>query len=155
MKYVLLHELQVGQFLMTLPQHLESVASLNEECLWVVLCLADAPYVPEGFSIADNKKKEDAAPYILACLGVGACQIYAEECLKLSQVSNNAAKQLAADIEYFGNVLDDIGVQMHVNLRALIHLLRLKPEEFFEKGAGYPHRVIAAVRHMRSIAPKT
>jgi hypothetical protein len=144
---------------MTLPQHLEAVVSMNEQHLWAVLSLPDPPYSPEGFSptsLGDpDHNKEDPAAYILACLGLGACQVYAEECLKLTHVSSNAAKQLAADIEYFGNVLDDIGVQMHANLRALVSLLRLSPEEFFDKSAaGFPPRVVAAVRHMRGISSK-
>ena len=139
---------------MTLPQHLESVVSMNEKYLWAVLSLPDPPYSPEGFSIGDPDNNEDPAAYILACLGVGACQVYADECLKLTHVSANASKQLAADIEYFGNVLDDIGVQMHANLKALVNLLRLGQEEFYEKSAGFPPRVVAAVRHMRGISAK-
>ncbi|XP_063222292.1 conserved oligomeric Golgi complex subunit 7 isoform X2 [Bacillus rossius redtenbacheri] len=129
---------QIGQYLMTLPQHLEPFLLRDNPSLSLALreC-ADA----EG-GLAD---------WLLGDVARGTCHTYCDSILGICELSPGACKQLATDIDYLGNVLEDLGMSLTEHLQQLVTLLRLSPEEYQAKSSGCSPRLVAAVRQMRNI----
>ncbi|KAJ3667070.1 hypothetical protein Zmor_002477 [Zophobas morio] len=95
---------QIGQYLMTLPQHLEPFLFRENPSLTCALRAVDQEYSTAG----------DAEGLWLAS----------------SSKSQPASRQLAHDIGYLNNVLQDLGISLSENLQQLATLLKLLNDQY-------------------------
>nr|XP_031848490.1 conserved oligomeric Golgi complex subunit 7-like isoform X2 [Nomia melanderi] len=135
---------QVGQYLMTLPQHLEPFLLRENPSLTLALKAADPQY-------AQGSTESGFTGILLDIIAKRICQMFLDQTLGLSQLTSAACKQLATDIDYLGNVLEELGLSLSENLQHMSVLLRLSPEDYQNGSSGCNARVVAAVRQMRNI----
>lgn len=158
---------QVGQYLMTLPQHLEPFLLRENPSLNQALKAADPQY-------AQGTTESGFTGILLDIIAKGTCQMFLDQTLGICQfLSSAACKQLATDIgmssivlnylkrrlkyftiyiiDYLGNVLEELGLSLSENLQHMSLLLRLSPEDYQTGSSGCNARVVAAVRQMRNI----
>jgi len=77
---------QIGQYLMTLPQHLEP------------FLLRDNPALTLALNVAVSNAGHAGADLLLAGVARSTCQTYCDQILGISMLSPSASKQLATDI---------------------------------------------------------
>ncbi|XP_026292133.1 conserved oligomeric Golgi complex subunit 7 isoform X1 [Frankliniella occidentalis] len=130
---------QVGQYLMTLPQHLEP------------FLLRDNPALTLALSVAVSDIVGGSADLLLAGVARTTCLTYCDRILGISQLSASACKQLATDIDYLGNVLEDLGLCISDQLSQLSTLLRIPADDYQAQSSGCQPKLVAAVRQMREI----
>ncbi|XP_014248719.1 conserved oligomeric Golgi complex subunit 7 [Cimex lectularius] len=116
---------QIGEYLMTLPQHLEPF--LNKE------------------------GGESRADLLLGNIAKQTCTIYIEHLLSTKDVTPNMAKQIAIDIGYLGNVLEDLGFSLSEHLSQIALLLKIPVESYQKESAGCSAKLVSIVRQMRNI----
>ena len=102
----------VGQYLMTLPQHLEPYMTNDNPGLTRALQERVFPHcsgVATVTAITDNSTNQEEsgsvdfqqntpADFLLACIAQATCQCYLETILRIPEVSSNSTKQLYTDI---------------------------------------------------------
>ncbi|XP_034235213.1 conserved oligomeric Golgi complex subunit 7 [Thrips palmi] len=130
---------QIGQYLMTLPQHLEP------------FLLRDNPALTLALSVAVSEEAGGSADLLLAGVARTTCLTYCDRILGISQLTSSACKQLATDIDYLGNVLEDLGLGLSDQLSQLSNLLRIPADEYQSQSSGCQPKLVAAVRQMREI----
>ncbi|XP_017882921.2 conserved oligomeric Golgi complex subunit 7-like, partial [Ceratina calcarata] len=135
---------QVGQYLMTLPQHLEPFLLRENPSLTQALKAADPQYV-------QSSTESGFTGILLDIIAKGTCQMFLDQTLGICHLSSAACKQLATDIDYLGNVLEELGLSLSENLQHMSLLLRLSPEDYQSGSSGCSARVVAAVRQMRNL----
>ncbi|KAL7290045.1 hypothetical protein TKK_0015774 [Trichogramma kaykai] len=135
---------QVGQYLMTLPQHLEPFLLKDNPNLTKALKAADAQYNQELCETAYTN-------ILLGIIAKETCQMFQDQTWGIYELSQTACKQLATDIDYLGNVLEELGHSLSENLQQMAILLRLSPDAYQAGSSGCNPRVVAAVRQMRNI----
>ncbi|KAK7872478.1 hypothetical protein R5R35_014269 [Gryllus longicercus] len=140
---------QIGQYLMTLPQHMEPFLLRDNPALAMALTVADAEY--DASSSKGQTEGEGYADVLLGLVARGTCQTFCECILGIGELSPGGCKQLATDIDYLGNVLEDLGLPLSEPLAQLALLLRVNPSEYHSKSSGSAPRLVAAVRQMRNI----
>nr|CAD7259336.1 unnamed protein product [Timema shepardi] len=84
---------QIGQYLMTLPQHLEPFLLQDNPSLTLALQVADAEY---GSLSRDTEG--GLADVLLGIIARGTCQTYCETIMGICELTPTAGKQLATDI---------------------------------------------------------
>ena len=95
---------KIGQYLMTLPQHLEPYMTHDNHGLSRALQERVFPYCTGVATItskvgdATDFQQNTPADYLLSCISRATCQFYLEAILKIPEVSANATKQLYTDI---------------------------------------------------------
>ncbi|KAF5276063.1 hypothetical protein FQA39_LY00859 [Lamprigera yunnana] len=136
---------QIGQYLMTLPQHLEPFLFRDNPSLSCALKAVD-----EEYNNANNVEGA-LADVLLGIIAKALCQAYCDQILSISEISNSASRQLAHDIGYLGNVLEDLGLSLTDNLCQIMALLKLPSDQYQNQSSGYSARYVAAVRQMRNI----
>ncbi|KAH0950272.1 hypothetical protein HN011_010098 [Eciton burchellii] len=135
---------QVGQYLMTLPQHLEPFLLRDNPSLTQALKAADPQY-------AQVSTESGFTGILLDIVARGTCQMFQDQTLGICQLNSVACKQLATDIDYLGNVLEELGLCLSENLQHMSLLSRLSPEDYQSGSSGCNARIVAAVRQMRNI----
>ncbi|XP_043223970.1 conserved oligomeric Golgi complex subunit 7-like [Amphibalanus amphitrite] len=150
---------QVGQYLMTLPQHLEPFMTQHDPTLGRALQSGVMPY-SSSVSGGRSESESSVVHYIISCLSEGACQVYADTIVRIQHISAGMTRQLVADIDYLGNVLDDLGLRLAESLHALSTLLRCPATEYGRVSAAagqppLPPRLVAAVRQMRGLVSES
>lgn len=137
-----LFEFQVGQYLLTLPQHLEPLLLAPSPPLRAALRLSDERYASEAVASAD---------VLLSLLVDETCALYEEQIGRICTLSTAGAKQLATDIEYLGSVLEELGLGLGVHLQQTATLLRAAPDAYLTLSAGCDPKLVTAIRQMRNI----
>ncbi|KAI5746376.1 hypothetical protein M8J77_002971 [Diaphorina citri] len=134
---------QIGEYLLTLPQHLEPFL-LNEN-----------PSLSKALECADSEYKTETgggpANILLGMLARGTCQALCDRILATQKLSAVACKQLITDIDYLNNVLEELGVDLTETLQQILTLLRLEPAEYHQQSIGCSHKLVASIREMRSL----
>lgn len=82
---------QVGQYLMTLPQHLEPFLLRDNPSLTLALKAADPQY-------AQGSTESGFTGILLDIIARGTCQMFHDQTLAIGRLSSVACKQLATDI---------------------------------------------------------
>ncbi|KAB0789984.1 hypothetical protein PPYR_15730 [Photinus pyralis] len=136
---------QIGQYLMTLPQHLEPFLFRENPALSCALRAAD-----EEYNNADSVEGA-LADVLLSIIAKGLCQAYCDQILSICELNNIASRQLAHDIGYLANVLEDLGLHLSDTLKQLITLLKLPADQYQTQSSGYSARYVAAIRQIRNI----
>lgn len=132
---------QIGQYLLTLPQHLEP------------LLLSPSPALKFIMEFCEDKYKGEkaCADVLLFLIVEETTAMYQEKIDEILSLSASSAKQLATDIEYFGNVLEEMSLTLSTNLQQIIVLLRAPLDQYNAVSAGYNPRVVASIRQKRNI----
>lgn len=132
---------EIGQYLLTLPQHLEPLLLLPSVQLRSALEQCDERY---STSVA-------SADVLLSLLSDECCALYEEKIGQILSVDTIGAKQLAIDIEYLGSVLEELGLSLSSRLQQTIVLLRAAPENYLSLSTGCDPRLVTAIRQIRNI----
>ncbi|XP_008202373.1 conserved oligomeric Golgi complex subunit 7 isoform X1 [Nasonia vitripennis] len=135
---------QVGQYLMTLPQHLEPFLLRDNPSLTKTLKAADSQYSQESCESGFTN-------ILLGIVAKETCQMFQDQTWGIYELNAAACKQLATDIDYLGNILEELGLSLSENLQQMSQLLRIAPEDYQNGSVGCNPRVVAAVRQMRNI----
>ncbi|XKL64088.1 hypothetical protein PGB90_004174 [Kerria lacca] len=136
---------QIGEHLITLPQHLEPFLSQENTALNSVLQIINK----ETKNIPTEKRTY--ADILLTLVACGTCQAYGDQILNIRELNKSAIRQLAVDIHYFGNVLEELGMRLTENLQHILSLLCLTSDEYQLKSIGFPPKLVAAIRQIRKI----
>lgn len=132
---------QIGQYLLTLPQHLEPLLLSPSQSLKFALELSDKKY----------KENIPSVDVLLSLVVEESCTMYQNQILQIKSISTTAAKQLATDIEYLNNVLEELGSTATLHLQQTAILLRATPDNYLLKSSGCEPRLVTAIRQMRNI----
>lgn len=133
---------QIGEYLLTLPQHLEPFLLNENPSLSKALESADLEYKQEGGGPAN---------ILLAMLARGTCQALCDRILATAKLPAASCKQLITDIDYLNNVLEELGVDLTETLQQILTLLRLDPADYHQQSVGCSHKLVASIREMRSL----
>jgi len=110
---------QVGEHLLTLPQHLEPFAVGYT-----------AAVTGKSANSSEGEKGGDAFTAMwLSKLARGTADLYVSQILSIPRLGELGAKQLIADIEYLVNVLQALGVTPHPKLMQCVEALGATEEE--------------------------
>jgi hypothetical protein len=136
---------KIGQYMMTLPQHLEPFTMQDNPAVLVALKHGRLPYTDE------TDVPEHTADLWLESIARGTMHFYAEEILKIHELSPHATKQLITDIDYLCNVLDDLGLHASDNIKSIEELLKASPDDYHDVSEQMPQRMSRAINNMRNI----
>ncbi|XP_014661892.1 PREDICTED: conserved oligomeric Golgi complex subunit 7-like isoform X2 [Priapulus caudatus] len=134
---------KIGQYLMTLPQHIEPFIIGDNAALLAALQHARLPYTDGKGHIAD---------VWLEVFANATQQHYVEAILRITELTPHAIKQLVTDVDYLTNVFDDLGLHPTEELKSVRHLLTVNADAFLQ-GGDEPHaqRLVVAISRMRGI----
>ncbi|KAK3584557.1 hypothetical protein CHS0354_030563 [Potamilus streckersoni] len=136
---------KIGQYMMTLPQHLDPFMLQDNAAVIVALKHGKLPYTDE------TEIHEHPADLWLKSIAHGTMHLYCEEILKILELTAHGNKQLLTDIDYLCNVLDDLGLSESESLKNIGLLLKTSPEDYHDVAEHMPQRFANAVRSMRKI----
>uniref|UniRef100_A0A673FXK5 Conserved oligomeric Golgi complex subunit 7 n=1 Tax=Sinocyclocheilus rhinocerous TaxID=307959 RepID=A0A673FXK5_9TELE len=139
----------IGQYIMSLPLHLEPFVTQEDPALELALHTGKLPYPPEQGD--DVPELENTADYWLGSIARATMQTYCDVILQLPELSPHATKQLATDIDYLSNVMDALGLQTSRTLQNMVTLLRAKPDEYRQTAKPLPRRLASTIATMRGL----
>ncbi|XP_072917002.1 conserved oligomeric Golgi complex subunit 7 [Hemitrygon akajei] len=139
----------IGQYIMSLPLHLEPFVTQEDLALELALHSGKLPYPPEQGD--EVPELDNMADYWLGSIARATMHTYCESILQISELTPHATKQLITDIDYLSNVMDALGLQPSRTLQQIATALKAKPEEFRQATKGLPRRMTSAITSMRSI----
>uniref|UniRef100_A0A673BXR4 Conserved oligomeric Golgi complex subunit 7 n=1 Tax=Sphaeramia orbicularis TaxID=375764 RepID=A0A673BXR4_9TELE len=139
----------IGQYLMSLPLHLEPFVTQEDPALELALHAGKLPFPPEQGD--DLAELDNTADYWLGSIARATMQTYCDAILLIPQLSPHSTKQLATDIDYLSNVMDALGLQPSRTLQHIVTLLRAKPEEYRQTAKLLPRRLASSIAALRSI----
>ncbi|XP_008933945.1 PREDICTED: conserved oligomeric Golgi complex subunit 7, partial [Merops nubicus] len=122
----------IGQYIMSLPLHLEPFVTQEDSALELALHAGKLPYPPEQGD--ELPELDNMADCWLGSVARATMQTYCEAILQIHELSAHATKQLSTDIDYLINVMDALGLQPSRTLQSLVVLLKAKPEEYRQAG---------------------
>lgn len=131
---------QIGQYIMTLPQHIEPFVLQDNPALVTALKHEQLPYTKP------NDCVDHVADYLLSCIARGTLQIYFEAILKIPQLTSYANNQLITDIGYLCDVLDDLGLSPSENLCNLLLLLKASSQDYSKTAQGKPEYLVKTIK---------
>ncbi|KAK1881546.1 Conserved oligomeric Golgi complex subunit 7 [Dissostichus eleginoides] len=99
----------IGQYLMSLPLHLEPFVTQEDPALEMALHAGKLPFPPEQGD--DLPELDNTADYWLGSIARATMQTYCDSILLIPQLGPHSTKQLATDIDYLSNVMDALGLQ--------------------------------------------
>jgi len=140
---------QTGEYLMTLPQHLEPFMSGDSSLLGRALRYGNIAGGKESGESADSAPVD----YLLGCVAVSTCSKYMDQLTTIQGLPNNSARQLAVDIGYLGNILEDLGHPLSPDLASVSKLLRLDVKDYKAEAVNHPSNISTLVKKIRNIQP--
>ncbi|XP_039992099.1 conserved oligomeric Golgi complex subunit 7 isoform X2 [Xiphias gladius] len=139
----------IGQYLMSLPLHLEPFVTQEDPALEMALHAGKLPFPPEQGD--DLPELDNTADYWLGSIARATMQTYCDVILLIPQLSAHSTKQLATDIDYLSNVMDALGLQPSRSLQHIVALLRAKPENYRQTAKLLPRRLASTIAALRCI----
>uniref|UniRef100_A0A8C5R8S2 Conserved oligomeric Golgi complex subunit 7 n=1 Tax=Leptobrachium leishanense TaxID=445787 RepID=A0A8C5R8S2_9ANUR len=139
----------IGQYLMSLPLHLEPFVTPEDTTLELALHAGKLPYPPEQGE--ETPELDNMADYWLGSLARASMQTYCDVILQIPMLTPHSSKQLATDIDYLINVMDALGLQPTQTLRHIVNLLKAKPDEYRQMAKALPRKLSSSVASMRGI----
>lgn len=139
----------IGQYLMSLPLHLEPFVTQEDPALEMALHAGKLPFPPEQGD--DLPELDNTADYWLGSIARATMQTYCDAILLIPQLSTHSTKQLATDIDYLSNVMDALGLQPSRTLQHIVTLLRAKPEDYRQTAKLLPRRLASTIAALRCI----
>ncbi|MGH0140518.1 UNVERIFIED_CONTAM: hypothetical protein FKN15_037252 [Acipenser sinensis] len=160
---VLVSKLEIGQYIMSLPLHLEPFVTQEDSALELALHAGKLPFPPEqdsncpccpfGFSSSgdDLPELDNIADYWLGSVARATMQTYCDVILQIPELTAHSTKQLATDIDYLSNVMDALGLQPSRMLQQIVTLLKTKPEDYRQTAKTLPSRLASTFAAMRRL----
>ncbi|XP_072035028.1 conserved oligomeric Golgi complex subunit 7-like [Amphiura filiformis] len=142
---------KIGQYVMTLPQQLEPFTTQENPALEKALQVGKLPYPPEEGS---EEESDHLADHWLGAVARGTMHTYSEAILRIPELTQHAARQLATDIDYLCNVFDALGINASKPLKDVETLIKLPLSQYGETKGKIPDRVVHAIGTMRSAKEK-
>ncbi|XP_032779470.1 conserved oligomeric Golgi complex subunit 7 [Daphnia magna] len=152
---------QIGQYLMMLPQHLEPFVLQENRGLTRALSEHSFPHgqLPDPDHPETGQHQSSATDFLLGCVATACASALSDAILRIESVGPKGAKQLAADIDYLGNIFEDLGLVLPASLMELAELFRaaaasilLSDVASFKSAiCGKDHRLVAAVRSITNL----
>ncbi|KAJ7305799.1 hypothetical protein JRQ81_010165 [Phrynocephalus forsythii] len=139
----------IGQYLMSLPLHLEPFVAQEDPGLELALRAGKLPFPPEQGD--ELPELDNMADYWLGSLARATMQTYCEAILQIPVLTPHATKQLATDIDYLVNVMDALGLQPSRALQRTAALLKAKPEDYQQVAKTFPRRLASRIAAMRGL----
>ncbi|XP_034638661.1 conserved oligomeric Golgi complex subunit 7 [Trachemys scripta elegans] len=139
----------IGQYIMSLPLHLEPFVTQEDSALELALHAGKLPYPPEQGD--ELPELDNMADYWLGSIARATMQTYCEVILQIPELTLHSAKQLATDIDYLINVMDALGLQPSKTLQNIVTLLKTKPEDYRQTAKSLPRRLASSIATMRSV----
>ncbi|XP_057682179.1 conserved oligomeric Golgi complex subunit 7 [Corythoichthys intestinalis] len=139
----------IGQYLMSLPLHLEPFVTQEDPALELALHAGKLPFPPEQGD--DLPELDNTADYWLGSIARATMQTYCDAILLIPKLSARSTKQLATDIDYLSNVMDALGLQPSRTLQQVVTLLRAKPEDYRQTAKQMPRRLTSTIAAIRSL----
>ncbi|XP_023342815.1 conserved oligomeric Golgi complex subunit 7 [Eurytemora carolleeae] len=136
---------QTGEYLMTLPQHLEPYMTGD------TVTLARAFRCGEFPGSTDTGDRDSPVDFILGCIAASTCRTYLDQLPRLPVLSANSTRQLGVDIGCLGDILDDLGHPLSSDLSSASALLRIPLTGFREESNGYPAKIVQVIKSIRGI----
>ncbi|KAH8241367.1 hypothetical protein KR032_011540 [Drosophila birchii] len=132
---------QIGQYLLTLPQHLEP------------LLLSPSSLLKQALEVCNIKYTQaiPCADVLLSLVVEQCCVLYQTQILQIKSLPSSAATQLSVDIEYLSNVLEELGLSINLQLSQILTLLKAAPDQYLTLSSGCEPRLVTAIRQMRNI----
>ncbi|XP_039493422.1 conserved oligomeric Golgi complex subunit 7 [Drosophila santomea] len=132
---------QIGQYLLTLPQHLEP------------LLLSPSSLLKQALEVCNIKYTQaiPCADVLLSLVVEQCCVLYVTQILQIKSLPSSAATQLSVDIEYLSNVLEELGLSINLQLTQILTLLKAAPDQYLTLSSGCEPRLVTAIRQMRNI----
>uniref|UniRef100_A0A8C8VIQ3 Conserved oligomeric Golgi complex subunit 7 n=1 Tax=Pelusios castaneus TaxID=367368 RepID=A0A8C8VIQ3_9SAUR len=139
----------IGQYIMSLPLHLEPFVIQEDSALEVALHAGKLPYPPEQGE--ELPELDNVADYWLGSIARATMQTYCEVILHIPELTLHSAKQLATDMDYLINVMDALGLQPLKTLQTIVTLLKTKPEDYRQTAKSLPRRLASGIATMRGL----
>ncbi|XP_077481878.1 conserved oligomeric Golgi complex subunit 7 [Stigmatopora argus] len=139
----------IGQYLMSLPLHLEPFVTQEDPALELALHAGKLPFPAEQGD--DLPELDNTADYWLGSIARATMQTYCDAILLIPKLSAHSTKQLATDIDYLSNVMDALGLQPSRTLQQLVALLRAKPEDYRQTAKQMPRRLVSTISALRCL----
>ncbi len=90
---------------------------------------------------------QNPADFLLSCVARATCDTYQSALLRIPTLTGNSARQLATDIGYLGDILEDLGHPLSDGIGAVLTLLRLPAKDFWVQSTG-KQQLGAELRHI-------
>lgn len=139
----------IGQYLMSLPLHLEPFVTPEDSALELALHAGKLPYPPEQGE--ETPELDNMADYWLGSLARATMQTCCDVVLQIPILTPHSSKQLATDIDYLINVMDALGLQPTRTLQTIVSLVKTKPEDFRQAAKSLPRKISSSIAAMRNI----
>uniref|UniRef100_A0A7M4FXN8 Conserved oligomeric Golgi complex subunit 7 n=1 Tax=Crocodylus porosus TaxID=8502 RepID=A0A7M4FXN8_CROPO len=139
----------IGQYIMSLPLHLEPFVTQEDSALELALHAGKLPYPPEQGD--ELPELDNMADYWLGSIARATMQTYCEVILQIPELTVHSTKQLATDIDYLINVMDALGLQPSRTLQNIVTLLKTKPEDYRQTAKSMPRRLASTIATMRGL----
>ena len=139
----------IGQYIMSLPLHLESFVTQEDSALELALHAGKLPYPPEQGD--ELPELDNMADYWLGSIARATMQTYCEVILQIPELTVHSTKQLSTDIDYLINVMDALGLQPSRTLQNIVTLLKAKPEDYRQAAKSVPRRMASSIAAMRGL----
>ncbi|XP_062999419.1 conserved oligomeric Golgi complex subunit 7 isoform X2 [Elgaria multicarinata webbii] len=139
----------IGQYIMSLPLHLEPFVTQEDSALELALHAGKLPFPPEQGD--ELPELDNMADYWLGSLARATMQTYCEVILQIPELTPHSTKQLATDIDYLVNVMDALGLQPSKALQNTVALLKTKPEDYKQAAKTFPRRLASSIAAMRGL----
>ncbi|CAO1390021.1 unnamed protein product [Diamesa hyperborea] len=133
---------EIGQYLLTLPQHLEP------------LLLSPASPLKTALEMSENNYQQNipSADVLLSLVADETCALFQEKISKITKISDDfGAKQLATDIEYLQSILEELGLSIWSQLKSTAVLMKVKTDNYSAQSTGMDPRLVTFIRQMRNI----
>lgn len=139
----------IGQYIMSLPLHLEPFVTQEDPALELALHAGKLPFPPEQGD--DLPELDNTADYWLGSIARATMQTYCDAILLIPELTPHSTKQLATDIDYLSNVMDALGLQPSRTLQQIVSLLKAKPEDYRQTAKPLSRRLASSIAAMRNI----
>ncbi|XP_067100819.1 conserved oligomeric Golgi complex subunit 7 [Osmerus mordax] len=139
----------IGQYIMSLPLHLEPFVTQEDPALELALHAGKLPFPPEQGD--DLPELDNTADYWLGSIARATMQTYCDAILLIPELTAHSTKQLATDIDYLSNVMDALGLQPSRTLQQIVSLLRAKPEDYRQTAKLLPRRLASTIAALRGL----
>lgn len=139
----------IGQYIMSLPLHLEPFVTQEDPALELALHAGKLPFPPEQGD--DLPELDNTADYWLGSIARATMQTYCDAILLIPELTAHSTKQLATDIDYLSNVMDALGLQPSRTLQQIVTLLRAKPEDYRQTAKLLPRRLASTIAALRGL----
>ncbi|KAI1896198.1 hypothetical protein AGOR_G00092340 [Albula goreensis] len=139
----------IGQYIMSLPLHLEPFVTQEDPALELALHAGKLPFPPEQGD--DLPELDNTADYWLGSIARATMQTYCDAILLIPELTPHSTKQLATDIDYLSNVMDALGLQPSRTLQQIVTLLKAKPEDYRQTAKPVSRRLASTIAAMRNL----